>query len=122
MRAIQFEGKCIFNDGDSFIFNTFSITEHGDILVEISGDSTTDRYSISCRLGKENGKYSGSGVIEYSGNKNIRTDTVTLTIQESEMSFIEDICIIKQGQWKLTSHEENKKYYFSGELERIIDY
>lgn len=119
MKIIRFEGKCIFNDGDSFMFNTFSITERGDILVEISGDSTTDRYSVSCRLGKENREHCGCGLIEYSGNKNIRTDTVILTIQEDEMSFSEDICMIKRGRWELKTQEGNNIYYFSGELERI---
>ena len=120
MSTMQFEGQCVFNEGDSFIFNTFRITERGDILVEISGDSITDRYSLNCRLQKENGRYSGCGVIEYSGNKSIRTDTVFLSIQESDISFRADICMIKRGQWELKTPEGNNIYYFRGELERIM--
>lgn len=119
MNTMQFEGQCVFNEGDSFIFNTFRITERGDILVEISGDSITGRYSLTCRLQKENGRYSGCGVIEYSGNKSIRTDAVFLSIQESEISFSEDICMIKRGQWELKTPYGSEIYYFSGELERI---
>ncbi|GAB7258900.1 hypothetical protein [Dickeya ananatis] len=120
MNTMQFEGQCVFNEGDSFIFNTFRITERGDILVEISGDSITDRYALICRLQKENGRYSGCGVIEYSGNKSIRTDTVFLSIKESDISFSDDICMIKRGQWELKTPDGNNIYYFSGELERIM--
>ena len=120
MSTMQFEGQCIFNDGESFIFNRFRITERGDILVEISGNSITDRYALSCRLQKENGRYSGRGVIEYVGNKKDRTHSVTIVIQENEMSFSEDLCMIKRGQWELKTLHGSEIYYFSGELERII--
>ena len=82
--------------------------------------STQSAYSLTCRLQKENGRYSGCGVIEYSGNKSIRTDTVFLSIRESEVLFSEDLCMIKRGQWELKTPDGSEIYYFSGELERIM--
>lgn len=121
MKVTRFEGSCKLNDGDSFLFNSFSIIEHGDILIDISGDSTFGLYLMNFRLVKRNEKYSGRGEINYL-EKNTRTDTIILTIQESDISYSEDSCIIKKGKWELKAPDWNETYYFSEEeLERISD-
>lgn len=120
MKVMKFEGRCIFNDNDTFMFDTFNITERGDILVEISGDSEFGLYTMNFRLVKENGRYRGHGTIKYT-EKNRQTDTVDMTIKESAISFRKDICKIERGFWELKTPEWNKNYYFSGELEQIPD-